>query len=123
MIKEMMTALMMGMNSADRPAVNLFKVPDGYMYELEVPGYSKENIEVTLSGDRIKVKGRPAPTSTEEGTEKAAIHQEFPEARTGFEVSLGLPGQEKPGRVRARVKDGILTILVKIREAVKVTVE
>ena len=120
----MTTLLELAMGTAgrqSRPSVNLFKEQSGYVYELEVPGYSKENIEVTLSGDRIKVKGLPAPTTTEGG--KEAIHQEFAEARPGFEVSLALPGQEKPGRVRARVKDGILTILVKAREAVKVTVE
>jgi len=46
------------------PAVNIFETKDGYVLEAEMPGVTKEGLEVTLEGNEITIIGRRQTDAT-----------------------------------------------------------
>ena len=42
------------------PEVNIYETKDGYVLEAEMPGVSKDGLEITLEGDEITILGRRA---------------------------------------------------------------
>ena len=40
------------------PEVNIFETKDGYVLEAEMPGVSKEGLEITLEGNELTITGR-----------------------------------------------------------------
>src|ERR1039457_644589 len=40
------------------PGVNIFETSDGYVLEAEMPGVTKEGLEITLEGNEITIVGR-----------------------------------------------------------------
>src|SRR5438270_13741580 len=42
------------------PEVNIFETKDGYVLEAEMPGVSKEGLEITLEGNEITILGHRA---------------------------------------------------------------
>ena len=47
------------------PAVNIFETKDGYMVEAEMPGVTKDGLEVTLEGNEITIVGHRTPDAVD----------------------------------------------------------
>ena len=45
------------------PEVNIFETKDGYVLEAEMPGVSKQGLEITLEGNEITITGHRTPES------------------------------------------------------------
>src|SRR6059036_1182808 len=43
------------------PEVNIFETKDGYVLEAEMPGVSKDGLEVTLEGNELTIVGAATP--------------------------------------------------------------
>jgi len=41
------------------PGVNIYETRDGYVIEAEMPGVTKEGLEITLEGTEITITGHP----------------------------------------------------------------
>ena len=82
----------------------------------ELPGMDEKDIEVTLSGDMLTIKGE----KKEEREEKEKNYY-FSERRFGsFQRSFRLPEGVNPDKVEARFDKGVLTVtLPKTAEAAK----
>lgn len=103
--------------SADRPsaafpAVNVWAGEDGLAVAAELPGVDAKDLEVSLDGDRLTVKGRrPAPAADE----RAIVHRQ--ERATGdFERTFELPYAVDAGKVEARYDKGVLHLTLPRRE-------
>jgi len=91
------------------PAVDLFDLGDKYRVVIEVPGLEKDEIDLSVYSDKIVVKGR------------REMDREFPDQGEvlclervcgRFERVILLPDQVLPERVKATLKNGILTIVL-----------
>jgi HSP20 family protein len=88
------------------PAVDIDETDKEMVVTAELPGVSDKDVEVSLAGDILTIKG-----------EKKAEHEEkngdatYMERRFGsFSRSLRLPFEVKDEKVDAKFKDGVLTI-------------
>ena len=86
-----------------------------YYVEAEVPGLSKDEIDITMENGVLTIAGEKK-TSVEENDGNFHIR----ERRYGkFARQFTLPTAVDEGKVKAALKDGILTITLDKREEVK----
>jgi HSP20 family protein len=88
------------------PAVDIAETDKELVFTAEVPGVSEKDVEVTLSGDLLTIKG-----------EKKAEHEEknggysYMERRFGsFSRSVRLPFKVEDEKIDAQYDKGVLTI-------------
>jgi HSP20 family protein len=96
------------------PALNIWDDGQKLYAEAELPGFSMDDIEVSVMGSQLTVKGR-REFRKEEGT---TYHRR--ERYTGeFTRSLTLPTDVDPDKVEASLKDGVLTVVMPKAETAK----
>lgn len=95
-------------NRAWRPAVDIRETGDSYVVSAELPGLSKEDVQITIENNVLKLTG-------ERRFEKEVKEEEFHRVERAygtFSRAFALPTRVDPERVEASFKDGILTITV-----------
>lgn len=95
------------------PEVNIFETKDGYVLQAEMPGVSKEGLEITLEGNEITILGHreAAPLAGE----KLFQESQLADFRRVFELDPAID----TGKVSARMEQGILTLTLPKSERVK----
>ncbi len=96
------------------PPLEVFEREDEYIVKAELPGMKKEEIDISVIGDTLTIKG-------ERKTEKEAKEEDYylcERCYGSFERSLSLPTAVETGKVEAKYENGVLEIkLPKIPEA------
>lgn len=95
------------------PEVNIFETQEGYVLQAEMPGVSKEGLEVTLEGNEITIVGRRTP----EPTHGEALFRERQNA--GFRRVFELDPAIDTAKISATMEQGILTLTLPKSERVK----
>jgi HSP20 family protein len=104
------------MVSLQMPAVDVYEESDEVVVKAELPGLSKEDIDVTLTDSTLTLKGERK--KEEEVKEKNFYRSE--RSRGSFVRSIELPSEVKTDQTKASFKNGILEIrLPKTEEAKK----
>ena len=87
------------------PPVNIYETKTDYVLEAEMPGVSKDGLEVTLEGNEITIHGR---RSTEATNGEPLLRERYPTAeyRRVFEIDPALD----TGKISAKVEQGLLTL-------------
>jgi HSP20 family protein len=103
-----------------QPQVNIIESRDGYVLEAEMPGVSKDGLEVLLEGNELTIVGR----RTAEGPQAQLVYRESADRdyRRTFELDPAID----TGRIGARMENGILYLDLPKSEKVKprkITVE
>lgn len=101
--------------SGEFPAVNVAESPECITVEAEVPGLDVADVDVSVAGDELILKGArrgcDVPAEKAEGNEPPSVTWHRRERGTGgFERRLTLPVAVDADRVEARLVDGVLTI-------------
>ena len=102
--------------AADRsfPAINVWEYGDDLYAEAEVPGLKNEDIDVSVVGGDLTIRGRRG----EQPREGAACHRR--ERGSGeFTRVLRLPIDVDADQVRATLKDGVLLVKLPKAESAK----
>lgn len=96
------------------PAIDLYEDKDNVQVKAELPGMTKEDIEVTLHEGTLSISGE---RKTERKVEKADVYRS--ERFFGrFQRTISLPTPVAADKVKAEYKDGVLTVtLPKTEEA------
>jgi HSP20 family protein len=90
------------------PTVDIVEKPEAYMVRAEVPGLKANEIELTLTGDTLTLRGEK-----KQEEKKKDEHGQLFERRYGaFERSFNFPTPVNNENVEAELKDGILTVRV-----------
>lgn len=96
------------------PAINVWDEGEELVAEAELPGLKGEDLDVSVVGSELTVKGERKSTA-EDGT---SYHRR--ERGTGsFTRVLRLPVEVDANRVQAALRDGVLTIRMPKAEAAK----
>ncbi len=112
-----MTRHPMGMRM---PAVDMFEEPEAVVVKAEVPGMAKEDVEITLTGHTLMVKGEKK--REEQTRDKNYTHME--RHYGAFARTIELPCEVKAEMVKATFKDGVLEVrMPKSEEAKRRTVK
>jgi HSP20 family protein len=103
------------MEEAWLPAVDVSETADKITVKAEIPGMEAKDIEISMVGDTLTIKG-----------EKKAEHEEKEENYHMIERSYGsfsramkLPGMVDADKVKATYKNGVLIVVLPKKEEVK----
>ena len=103
-----------GAELPDTPAVNLHDGGSEFVITAELPGIKPDDVQLNLNRDVISLAGSRA-VETPEGY---SVHRrERPAVR--FSRSFALPAPVNPDRVKASMRDGILTVRVEKADEIK----
>lgn len=94
------------------PAVNVSESDDAVTIEAELPGLAAGEIDISVSGEELVLKGaRPGGERPAGDGEQAGVTWHRRERGTGpFERRIALPVAVDSSRVEARLVDGVLTV-------------
>jgi len=95
------------------PEVNIFETKEGYVLEAEMPGASKDGLEITLEGTEITIVGRPA--------NEVVIGEPLFRERSmaGFWRVFELDPAIDTTKINAKMNQGVLTLTLPRTEEVK----
>jgi len=94
-----------GWTAVRLPRTNVAEVENAFVFTLEMPGLSREQVEVNIEGDTLVVKGGVTEQSE---NQKGLLRSEF--RATRFERTFTIGEQIDRDQVKAKMQDGILTI-------------
>ena len=95
------------------PPVNIIETTDGYTLEAEIPGVSKDGVDITVEENQLIIVGRRTRTDTK----AQALYRESADAdyRRVFELDPAVDA----AKITANVEQGVLTIQLPFSEQVK----
>jgi HSP20 family protein len=95
------------------PAVDISESEKEIIIHAEIPGVDAKDLDITLSGRTLTMKGE----RKQEQQEKRENYHRIERRYGSFSRSFELPSDVDEGRVEAAYKDGVLTVnLPKIKE-------
>jgi len=98
------------------PAVNILETKDNFQIELSAPGLSKEDIQIDLEKDILKISGKKI-TEKKDGEEKKYTLREF--NFSDFTRSFTLPETIDNQAISAKFENGILILTLAKKEEAK----
>ncbi|NKI94897.1 Hsp20/alpha crystallin family protein [Rhizobacter sp. SG703] len=105
---ELTTATSAGANERPvSPAVDIFEDAGGITLLADMPGVSKDRLDVKLDGDTLSVEGR---VELDMPSDMRALWAEVSVPR--FRRTFTLSRELDTGRIEANLKDGLLTLRV-----------
>lgn len=105
--------------TASAPSVDVIDRPDEVLVRAAVPGYKKDEIEISVSDSTLTIKGE---TKSEQEEKEGDYYRH--EISTGsFSRTLALPAQVDESKAQARMKDGMLELtLPKVEKSKRRTI-
>lgn len=95
------------------PAVNIYETADGYLVEADMPGVSRDGLEIYLDQNELTLLGR-RPPAVDPGTERYR-ESSGADFRRVFELHPEIDTQ----RITARMDQGVLALTLGKREETK----
>lgn len=90
------------------PPVDIFETDDAFIVTADLPGLTKDDLEIDLENNLLTVSGE---RRFEKGTEDSGTKFRRVERAYGsFRRSFNLPSSVDAGKVEATFKDGVLTL-------------
>jgi HSP20 family protein len=88
------------------PAVDIEETSDAYIFEIELPGLSRDDITVEAGQNELHISGHIVEK------ERTGIVRHRTRRTGQFSYRVALPAGTDPDRVTATYKDGVLTVTV-----------
>ena len=96
------------------PLLNVFTDGDDFVVEAELPGVRKEDLDVQVRGDTLRIQGK----KTIAHDESASIHRRE-RAAGQFDRTVTLPDEIDAAKVSADYRDGVLRLRLPRAESAK----
>lgn len=86
------------------PLVDLEETDDAYIVEAELPGVKRENVNIELVGNELRISG-----AIKERERKGTVRRSS--RRTGrFDYRVGLPDHVEEDKIEANLAEGVLSV-------------
>lgn len=95
------------------PLADIYETDDLYSMKLEMPGVQKENLEIVIDDDELKITA----TSSIEENEKALRYTEI--SAKDFSRTFRIGNDIDRNRIDAKLENGVLALTLHKSEAVK----
>ncbi len=106
-----------GQGAGLAPMVNVYETGDAIVVEAAIPGMKPEDIDISITGDVLTIKGETRHEPKKEDGKTSYHRQEWRYA--SFERSLSLPVQVNADRAQTEYENGVLTLTLPKAEAAK----
>jgi HSP20 family protein len=97
-----------------RPPVDIFEDPEGITLQADMPGVSKDRLNIQVDKDMLLIEGE-ALIDMPEGME--ALYADV--RATRYHRSLALSSELETGKIEASLKDGVLSLRIPKRAEVR----
>ena len=98
------------------PPLDVSETEENVLVKVEVPGIEPKDIDISISGDTLTIKGEKKSEKEEKGKNYHFIERGY----GSFSRSVGLPASVKFEQVKAEYKKGILEITLPKSEKSKI---
>jgi HSP20 family protein len=88
------------------PAIDMTENDKQVRLRAELPGVDEKDVELSVDGDVITIRGEKREERTEDGDKRRVVERTY----GSFERSIRLPFTPKDEEIKADFKDGVLTI-------------
>ncbi|MBM4361597.1 MAG: Hsp20 family protein [Deltaproteobacteria bacterium] len=99
------------------PAFEVSESKDAFEFHADMPGVDAANLEVKLTGNRLLVTGRREAKKADRGD----TYYTYERAYGGFTRAFTLPDGADGDKIRAELKDGVLSVVVPKRPPAQAT--
>lgn len=106
---------MLALPSAFEPRETLFapdfevkETPEAYIFKADIPGVKEEDLDISMTRNRVVVSGKREAEATQEGETYYTCERSYGSFTRGFTLPEGVDTDN----VRADLKDGVLTMTV-----------
>ena len=90
------------------PSFDVKENKDGYVFRADLPGVKEEDLEISLTGNRLAISGRREEEKREQGETYYASERSY----GSFSRAFTLPDGTDAENVRAELKNGVLQVTV-----------
>lgn len=91
------------------PRVDIYELPDTFVVHAEVPGVTEKDLEITIEGRIMSIRGhRPSPSSLQKGCISRFYIME--NSHGNFRRDFSLPNEIDKESITATLNDGLLEI-------------
>jgi HSP20 family protein len=97
-----------------RPRYRIANTPEAHTIQVELPGVAKESVRLNLEDGVLNLSAARTLTVPESWK---PLHRELSDA--GYELRLQLNDRVDDTRLSAKLEDGVLTLVLPVKEAVK----
>jgi len=98
-----------------RPRMDLIETEDSYRLHLDMPGMSREELNISYKDNELVVSGERTSNRTDENEEFVRVERSFGQFRRSFT----LPRTVDADNISATYDNGVLTVTVPKTESVK----
>ena len=95
-------------NGKLKPRVNMSETDKAIELTAELPGVEEKDIDVTLSGDMVTIKGEKKAEREEKNKDYRLVER----SHGSFERTMRLPCEVQDAKVKAEFMDGVLTVIL-----------
>ena len=93
--------------SAMRPAVDIFETEDGITVQADMPGVSKDRLNLRVEGTNLLIEGRIGISPQEQ------MQPLYADVRSAvYRRNFLLSNEFEAGKIDANLKDGVLTVRI-----------
>ena len=82
---------------------------DAFLFKADVPGIKEQDLEITLSGNRLTIGGKRTSEKEEGGDE---TYYTYERSYGSFSRSFTLPDGIDPDHVQANLRNGVLSVAI-----------
>jgi HSP20 family protein len=99
----------------EEKGLDIYETEDTIMVEAPVPGVAKEDLDITVEGGVVRIKGECEESEEDEKDKKYYVKR----AKKSFYYQASLPAKGKWDEAEAEVVDGMVKITIPKAEEVK----
>jgi HSP20 family protein len=99
-------------SGAFRPSIDVVRSDDRLMLTAELPGLTADDVEVSLDGDILSIRGEKSDETETEDAERYIAERTF----GAFMRQIAVPSGVTADEVDATFEDGVLTVRVDLPE-------
>lgn len=90
------------------PSFDVKETNDAYVFKADLPGVDEDDLEITVTGNRLTVSGKREAEEREESERYYAYERSY----GSFTRAFTLPDSADCDRVEAELKSGVLTVSI-----------
>jgi len=88
------------------PRFDVKETKDAYLFKADVPGVKDEDVEIALTGNRLTISGHRQSEEHKEGDNIFTLERTY----GSFSRAFTLPDTADSDKIKAEMKDGVLSI-------------
>jgi HSP20 family protein len=90
------------------PSFEVKETNDAYLFRADLPGVKEDDVQISLTGNRLTISGQREEEQRKEGEQYYATEITY----GTFTRSFTLPDGTDPEKIKAEMKNGVLTVSV-----------